>query len=371
MQKLADSYKNPCIGTLGSHSALDICDGARKVKVKTLVACMRGREETYTKEYISMRRDEQKLGCVDEIMLLNDFAQLAETKNVKILQKKNVIFVPNRSFVVYVGADAILNRFAVPLFGNRELLPKEERNAPNNQLDLLKKAGIRTPKSFDDPSEIDRLVFVKVSQAKRSYERAFFIAKSYKEYLAKAEKRLGAGLITKEGLKEARIEEYVTGAPVNFNFFYSPIYKDLDFAGTDMRRQSNLDGLLRLTAPEQVEVLKHTQMSNIEMGHIATTIRESYLEKVFKIGKLFVETCKKEYSPGIIGPFALQGAVVVEMNGEDIVIFDVSFRMQGSPGTRYTPYMSYKYGRDVSIGERVAMEIKAAFDKGRLSEIVT
>ena len=304
-------------------------------------------------------------------MLLDNFSQIINIENIKSLKNKNVIFVPNRSFAVYVGADAILNKFPIPLFGNRELLFKEERSATNNQLDLLGKAGIRTPKSFADPSEIDRLVFVKVSQAKRSYERAFFIAKSYKEYLAKAEKRLRAGLITKEGLKEARIEEYVNGAQFNLNYFYSPLYKELEFVGPDMRRQTNLDGLLRLTAQEQIEVLKHTQMSNIEVGHVANTIRESLLEKVFKVGMLFVETCKKEYPPGIIGPFALQGAIIAEMDGEDIVIFDVSFRMPGSPGIRYTPYMRYRYGEDISMGKRVAMEIKNAYRKGRLSEVVT
>ena len=47
--------------------------------------------------------------------------------------------------------------------------------------------------------------------------------------------------------------------------------------------------MLRLTAPEQIEILKIARMKNIEVGHVACTIRESLLEKVFEIGGKFVE----------------------------------------------------------------------------------
>ncbi|PIN84126.1 5-formaminoimidazole-4-carboxamide-1-(beta)-D-ribofuranosyl 5'-monophosphate synthetase, partial [Candidatus Micrarchaeota archaeon CG11_big_fil_rev_8_21_14_0_20_47_5] len=39
MRKLADSYKKPIISTLGSHSALDICEGAKREGFSTLVLC--------------------------------------------------------------------------------------------------------------------------------------------------------------------------------------------------------------------------------------------------------------------------------------------------------------------------------------------
>ncbi len=74
---------------------------------------------------------------------------------------------------------------------------------------------------------------------------------------------------------------------------------------------------------------------------------------------------------GMIGPFALQGAVVAEEGKEDIVIFDVSFRIPGSPGSSATPYSGYLYGESMSVGERVGLEIKNAVKEGRLEEIVT
>ncbi|MCL6088670.1 MAG: DUF1297 domain-containing protein, partial [Candidatus Marsarchaeota archaeon] len=57
--------------------------------------------------------------------------------------------------------------------------------------------------------------------------------------------------------------------------------------------------------------------------------------------------------------------------GEEILIFDVSFRVPGSPGTRFTPYPNYLYGQSVSVGERIAMEIKEAAKQKRLGDIVT
>ena len=53
------------------------------------------------------------------------------------------------------------------------------------------------------------------------------------------------------------------------------------------------------------------------------------------------------------------------------VIFDVSFRVPGSPGVRYTPYGEYLWGRSMSVGERIALEVKEAAKQGRLAEIVT
>ncbi len=369
--KIASSYKTPSIAVLGSHSALDISSGARAFGLKSIVVCQKGREHTYQKYYLKRKTPLGQVGCIDEIMLLDKFADIASDANVKALQKKQAIFVPHRSFSVYVGYDLIENKFAAPIFGNRHLLRAEERNTPKNQHYLLGKAGVRIPRTFSSPDKIDRLVIVKASEAKRKYERAFFIVHSPYEYDRKAKEMLSRGLITQEGLKSALIEEFILGAQFNFNYFASPLSGELELMGTDFRRQTNLDGLLRLTAPEQIDVLKLARMKNIEVGHVACTIRESLLEKVFEIGEKFAETCRREYKPGLIGPFALQGAIVPTDFGEEPVIFDVSFRVPGSPGVRYTPYGEYLRGRSMSVGERIALEVKQAAKEKRLDEIVT
>ena len=367
----AASYTKPSVAVLGSHSALDISSGARAFGMHSIVVCQKGRERTYQKYYSKRKTPLGPAGCIGEIMLLPKFADICSPANVAALVKKQAIFVPHRSFSVYVGYGRIENEFAVPIFGNRYLLKAEERNTPRNQQWLLRKAGVRVPKTFSSPDRIDRLVIVKASEAARKYERAFFIVQSPHEYERKGKEMLSRGLVTREGLKNALIQEFVLGAQFNFNYFASPLTGEIELLGTDFRRQTNLDGLLRLPAPEQAEVLKIARMKNIEVGHVACTIRESLLEKVFEIGEKFAETCRKECRPGIIGPFALQGAIIPSESGEEPVIFDVSFRVPGSPGVRYTPYGEYLWGRSMSTGERIALEIRAAAKEGRLGKAVT
>ena len=132
-----------------------------------------------------------------------------------------------------------------------------------------------------------------------------------------------------------------------------------------------MDGLIRLPAADQLAALKFVKPKMIETGHIAVTVKESLLEKIFDIGEKFVLTTKKLNRPGIIGPFALQGAVVADEGKEDIVIFDVSMRIPGSPGTMFTPYTGYLYQKSISVGERIAMEIRKAVDEEKLDLICT
>ncbi|MEW6528582.1 MAG: DUF1297 domain-containing protein [Candidatus Micrarchaeota archaeon] len=359
------------IATLGSHSALDICDGAKAQGFRTLVIAQKKREKTYAQYYKTRRRNKKEIGIIDDVLVLNKFSDITKKKNIAYLKKKNAIFIPNRSFSVYVGNENIEKNFPIPIFGNRFLLKAEERNVERNQYFLLKKAGIDTPSKISSPNKIDRLCIVKVSEAKRKYERAFFLANSYEEYLDKSDYLIKAGIISKDELKRARIEHFIIGAQFNFNFFYSPISDELELLGIDTRRQTNLDGLLHMTADVQLEALKCTRVSTVEIGHIASTIRESFLEKVFEVGEQIIKICKCEYKPGIIGPFALQSAICEEYGKENLIVFDVSFRMPGSPGTRFTPYSSYLFRKNISFGQRIAMEIKDAVKAKKIDKVTT
>jgi len=360
-------YSKPSIATLGSHSALDICLGAKREGLRTIVVCQKGREETYARFY----RSDGRAGVVDEVILLDKFSDIVREDVQDRLRRAQAVFVPHRSFEVYVGFDRIENDFLVPLFGNRALLRAEEREAPRNQYFLLEKAGIRTPRRFASPKDIDRTVIVKVAEARRAYERAFFFAHDLEDYTKESTQLISKGIITKEGLEKAVIEEVVCGAHCNFNFFNSPLSGRLELIGTDTRRQTNLDGILRLPADEQLELLRKIRVTNIEAGHIAVTLRESLLEKVLKAGEAFARAAAEEYPPGVIGPFALQGALVPEEGGEELVIFDVSLRMPGSPGTKYTPYSEYLHRESLSVGQRVAREIKEAARRKLLHKVVT
>ena len=346
------------IGVLGSHSALEIAVGAKEEGFETVVVCQNGRERTYARYYRNL---------FDKFIFLDKFSNITSPENVKQLTDLNTIFVPNRSFSVYAGYEAIEQKFAVPLMGNRAMLRTEERNTPRNQLYLLQKAGIKTPKTFKSPAEIDRLAIIKVPEKERSIERAFFYASSPEEYEKTSIERIRQGIITKEALKQAVIEEYVLGAKFNANLFWSPLTDEIDLLGFDRRIQTDLDGILDLPAAEQLELKIATQ--NIEIGHMGATTRESQIEKIFDAAERFVQACRREYPPGMIGLFALQGAVTKDL---EFYVFDVSPRVPGCPCVEPTsPYMKYKYGIEVGPGKRVAMEIKRAIRKRRLAEVVT
>ena len=346
------------IGVLGSHSALEMGHGAKQEGFEVVVVCQKGREKTYMKHYSNL---------FDHILLIDKFSDIIKEENQAKLRRLNTIFVPNRSFSVYTGYDNIENKFKVPLLGNRFMLRSEERNVSRNQYDLIRWSGLNLPKIFSSPEEIDRLVIVKVPEKTRTIERAFFYASSPAEFKKRAEERIKKGIIDKKSLNDAIIEEYIVGAKFNANYFWSPITDEIDLLGFDRRIQTNLDGVLDLPADEQIEAKISTQ--NVEIGHTGATMRESQLEKIFDAGEKFVETCKKEYPPGIIGLFALQGAINKNL---EFYIFDVSPRIPGCPCVEPTsPYMKYKYGMAVGPGRRVAMEIKSAVAENKLEMIVT
>jgi 5-formaminoimidazole-4-carboxamide-1-(beta)-D-ribofuranosyl 5'-monophosphate synthetase len=376
ISEILKKYKGKIsIGVLGGHSALDVCAGAKKFGFKTVVVAQKGREKTFTEYY----RTRGKKGCVDEVILVDKFEDILNPSVQEKLRKLNTIFIHNRYFWVYFkDFSKIEKEFKVPIFGLRQGVKLEERDQPLNQYHLLQKAGIRMPKIIK-ASEIGKHfkekggpIIVKVNEAARGYERAFFIATSEKDYKSISEKMIRDGKITVAALGRAVIEEFVIGAQVNLNFFYSTLTKELELMGTDSRRQTSLDGFLRLDANTQMILMDHGyKPSMIETGHYAVTMKESLVEKAYAIGEKFVATMKKEVPPGIIGPFALQGAVAAFEGKEEFVIFDVSMRIPGSPGTKFTPYSGYLYGDSISYGERIAMEIKQAAKSKKLGEILT
>lgn len=378
---------NITIGVLGGHSALDVCSGAKKLGFKTVAVCQKGRDKTYS-QYYKTREDGR--GCIDEVIMVEKFGDVVLPEVQEKLRAMNTIFIHNRYFWVYCDFEKIESDFMVPIHGSRDLVKLEERDQENNQYVLLQKAGIRIPKIIregdsgmsreDLKVELDKHfvemkggpLIIKVNEAFRSYERAFFVISSEADYFEISEKMIKEGKITQQDLDKSVVEEFIIGAQINFNYFYSPLTGELEIMGTDTRRQTSLDGFLRLDAVSQTKLIDSGyKPSMVETGHIACTTKESIIEKAFVAGEKFVETMKKEVSPGIIGAFALQGAMASYDGKEEFVVFDVSMRIPGSPGTRFTPCTTYLYGEPVSYGERIAMELKKGVETNSLLQLLT
>jgi 5-formaminoimidazole-4-carboxamide-1-(beta)-D-ribofuranosyl 5'-monophosphate synthetase len=356
---IVDHYdlKKVTVGTIGSHSALEIMDGAKDENMKTVCICQKGRDLPY-------RRFKR---LADEIILLDKFSDILNRENQDKLRELNTIMVAHRAFTAYLGYDNIENNLKVPIFGNRSLLRAEERTAPRNQYYLLQKAGVRHPKLYRKPSDIDGPAMVKVQEARRKLERAFFIVSSYEDYKKKSKQKIEQGLISKQDLDKATIEEYVPGTYFNLNYFFSPLTGETEFLGIERRLQTNLHDFVSMPARQQMEI--DLQPANIEVGHTPASIRESLLEKVFEMGDKFAVAVRKEYPPGVIGPISLQSVVTTDL---DFVVYDVSLRVPGNPIMATTsPYTKYYYGHTMGVGRRIAMEIKNAVAQRKLRDIVT
>lgn len=370
----ADKIK---IGTIASHSGLDICDGAVEENFSTLAVCQTGREKTYT-EYFRAQRDASgkvKRGIVDETVVFKKYNEILLPENQQKLVDENVLFVPNRSFTSYCNVDEIEENFRVPLVGSRNLLRSEERSEQQSYYWILEKAGLPFPEKIESPKDINELVMVKLPHAVKKLERGFFTASSYREYLEKSEALIRQGVITQEALEKARIERYIIGPVFNLDMFYSPIepkMSKLELLGIDWRFETSLDGHVRLPAPQQMALAESQLTPEYTVcGHNSATLRESLLEKVFEMGEKYIKATQEFYAPGIIGPFCLQTCVDKDLN---FYIYDVAPRVGG--GTNVHMSVGHSYGnslwrRQMSTGRRLAFEIRRALEMEKLDSIVT
>jgi len=378
IRALVDQYpKSLVIATVGSHAALDIADGAVTEGFPSLVLAQEGREATYSRYFRTVRgpAGQRLRGCVDDVWTYPRFEALAQPDAQQRLRTQGALLVPNRALSSYVPLEVIENDLRVPIVGSRRLLRIEERTERENYYTLLDAAGIPIPRALPGPDAIHGLVIVKLPHATRRLERGFFTAASPTEYRQKVERLTARGTVAPADLAAARIEEYVLGPVFNFNFFFSPLVprsEGLELLGVDERRESNLDGLVRLPAAQQLELSESERIPEYTVvGHGSLTVRESLLEEVFRLGEKFVDAARTRTPPGILGPFCLQ--TCIDKNGTPTV-FDVAARIGG--GTNIHLGLGHPYGNalwrtPMSTGRRIALEIRRAHETGRLAEVVT
>ncbi|MFW9786439.1 MAG: DUF1297 domain-containing protein [Candidatus Thorarchaeota archaeon] len=356
--------KLPTIGMIGSHSAEEIGVAARSHGFHTVIVCQKGREKLYS---------HYNQHLYDDIIVLDHFKDILREDIQNRLLELNTLWIPNRSFSVYIGYDEIENEFRIPLYGNRMILRVEERGFPKDQYWLLKESGIRVPQSFT-PDSIDRLAIIKVQQKDKPLERAFFFANSPSDYEKESTSLIEDGVISEEDLKKAIIEEFVLAPRFNANFQaygMNHLFGNLDLVGFDDRIQTTLSGLLNLPAKEQMKL--EVKVVNEEVGHKGITMRESKKSLVYEAAEHLLEGVQKHFPPKMIGLFSLQGAITDE---SEFIVFDLSPRVPGAPCVGPTsPEMrrlSLKFKSDIRSPLDLCMiDIKAAAKSGNIKEVST
>ena len=252
--------KNIHMAVIGSHSALEIMDGAKDEGLRTVCICQKGRELPY----VRFKR------LADKIILVDKFSDMVFKENQDKLRELNSIIVPHRAFTAYLGYDSIENDLLLPILGNRLLFRAEERNYDKNQYLLLEQAQIAHPKIYKNYTKIDKLAIVKIQEYTRKLERAFFIVSSIQDYREKSQKKVREKIITNKDLENSVIEEFVLGTYFNFNFFSSPLTPETEFLGIERRLQTNLNDLNAIPARQQLEF--DTEVKHIEIGHTPASI---------------------------------------------------------------------------------------------------
>jgi len=329
------------IATIGSHSALQIFKGAHDEGFKTIAVCKKGSESPY-----------KMFNSADEIITLNSYRDFPKIQNELI--KKNAIIIPHGSFVTYMGYEEV-EKLKVNYYGNKKILKWESDRYLERQ--WLTKSGLKVPLLFKKPEDIDRLVIVKFMGAEGG--RGDFLAKDKKDFYKK---------IKPYQLRKYVLQEYIIGVPLFIHYFYSSLTNEIEIMGMDIRYESNVDSLGRISARDQI-VLPKIDPSYVIVGNIPVVVRESFLPRLIEMGEDVVKTSKKLAPPGLFGPFCLETILTPE---EEIFVFEISARIVAgtNPFIEGSPYTWLKYNKPMSTGRRIAIEIKNAIKNNQMKKIL-
>ncbi len=358
--EVLSTYKvsNLSIGTICSHSALQIFHGARQEGFTTVGICTKERRTLY---------ESFPLACPDHFLIIDEFRDILTPDVQKKLKELNTIIIPHGSFVEYVGPENLENIFMIPLFGNRKTLEWERDR--QKQRAWLTQAGLQLPKEYLHPSDIDGPVFVKFGGAKGG--RGFFTARSEQEVQHKLDMKIQKGLIASRDRQQIAIQEFIPGVRYYPHYFYS-LFAD--------PRQNISNGVELLSMDKRIEPIDESYRGLPEIpeaffdytvtGNQSVVIRESLLPRILEMGINTVRASKSLFPPGMVGAFCLE---TIFHPDRGFTVFEVSARIVA--GTNLFPYGSpysyYLFNEPMSTGRRIAREISHAVTANSLAKVVS
>ena len=338
------------IATLGSHCALQVLKGAKDEGLKTILVSEKKREKLY-----------RRFGFIDELVLVDSFAEILDNKCTSLLEKNNAILVPHGTLIAQMSSKDI-ESIKTPIFGNKYILKWESDRALKEK--LMRQANLDVPKTISNPKEIDRLVIAKRHGAAGG--KGYFLTTNEKDYKKKRDKLIKQGVI--KGDSDLYLQEYISGVLAYLQYFYSPLKDEVEFFGVDQRHESDIEGLARIPAQEQSDI-DNVPSFNI-IGNSPMVLRESLLDKVYSMGEEFVLASKKLVPPGMNGPFCIEGVYDENANFKTFefsarIVAGTNLYMDGSP------YTTLIYDEPMSMGRRIAREVKEAEKANQIEKIVT
>ncbi len=336
------------IATLGSHCALQVLKGAKDEGFKTLLVCEKRRVSLY-----------KRFSFVDDMIIVDSFRDILE----KGVQKKlaGAVVIPHGTLISQMSSDEI-ESINAPIFGNKWILRWEADREMKQR--LMEEAGLKTPRQVKSKHDIAGLCIVKLHGAAGG--RGYYLAWDRKSFEEGAKRLVEQEMI--EGEQDLYIQEFIRGVPAYLQYFYSPVTKALELLGVDRRYESDIDGIGRIPARQQMAA--GGEPSYTVVGNIPLVLRESLLDEVYKMGESFCRAAERLVKPGMPGPFCLEG--VYDSEGK-FTTFEFSARIVAGTNLYIdgSPYSGLLYDDPMSMGRRIAREVKIASKKGRIADIVT
>ena len=359
------------IATIGSHTAQQIVQGAKDKGFRTLLIIKEADRITY-EGFAECRPD--------EYIVVKDFKEILKPDMQDDLRKRNAIIIPHGSFVAYVGGEDLLESYEVPMLGNRKTLYLESSRKRQKEW-LHDKAGIKMPRQWDSVEDVPfgaedapKLFFVKYSGAPGG--KGFFTFKTKDEFLknvllARHKKEI------KEDDNAITIQEYIPGNRHYLHFFATPFFDkglkvgeyNLELLSED-RRDEAADELHRIGFDH--EKLKELGIipDFTVIGNIPLVLREKLIGRGFELGKRVLES-SVELVGGMMGPFCLETVVTKD---EQFYCFEISTRIVAGTNL-YTkdcphPYTVKTWGKGMSHGDRIALEIEEGIKRKELHKII-
>ena len=338
------------VATLGSHCALQVLKGAKDEGFKTILVCEKKREKLY-----------RRFKFIDELIIVEKFSDILNQEIQDKLKQQDAILIPHGTLIAQMSSEEI-ESINTPVFGNKWILRWESDRKMKEK--LMREATLPMPKPVTDPKDIEKLVIVKRQGAAGG--KGYFMAANEEDYNTKRNQLISEGVISKD--ETLYIQEYAAGVLAYLQFFYSPLTNELEFFGVDQRHESDIEGLGRIPSEQQLKSKKVPSFNVI--GNSPLVLRESLLDEVYTMAENFVKAAAKLVPPGMNGPFCIEG--VYDENAQ-FSAFEFSARIVA--GTNIfmngSPYTTLIFDEPMSMGRRIAREIKEADTNNQLQNITT
>ncbi|MDQ4049983.1 MAG: formate--phosphoribosylaminoimidazolecarboxamide ligase [Thermoproteota archaeon] len=339
------------IATLGSHCSLQVLKGAKDEGFRTLLVCEKRRLGLYS-----------RFRFIDEIVEVDSFSQILDDVNRKRLVQTRSVLIPHGTLISQMKSEDI-EKIDIPVFGNKWILRWEADRDLKER--MMRDAGLKIPPTVRSKNDINGLCIVKLHGAAGG--RGYYLAWNRESFEEGARRLIDQKLI--RGESDLYIQEFIRGVPVYLQYFYSPITEEVELLGIDRRYESDIDGIGRIPAKQQLGAGNIEPSYNV-IGNLPLVLRESLLDEVYKIGENFVRAAERLVPPGMPGPFCLEG--VYDREGK-FTTFEFSARIVAGTNLYLdgSPYSGLLYDEPMSMGRRIAREVKIAKKKGKLNKVIT